>query len=60
MISGCIVSLEFCSTALLLPDLIAVFAERREQVPFSMAIGNGELMHECSPKYLRMGTAIMK
>ena len=22
---------------------------RREQVPFSMAIGNGELMHECFP-----------
>ena len=22
---------------------------RREQVPFSMAMGNGELMHECFP-----------
>ena len=30
------------------------------QVPFSMAIGNGELMHECFPKNLRMGTARMK
>ena len=30
---------------------------RREQVPFSMAIGNGELMHECFPKDPRMGTA---
>ena len=30
---------------------------RREQVPFSMAIGNGELMHECFPKHSRMGTA---
>ena len=30
---------------------------RREQVPFSMAIGNGELMHECFPKHPRMGTA---
>ena len=29
---------------------------RREQVPFSMAIGNGELMHECFPKHPRMGT----
>ena len=28
---------------------------RREQVPFSMAIGNGELMHECFPKHPRMG-----
>ena len=30
---------------------------RREQVPFSMAIGNRELMHECFPKHPRMGTA---
>ena len=30
---------------------------RREQVPFSMAIGNWELMHECFPKHPRMGTA---
>ena len=30
---------------------------RREQVPFSMAIGNGELMHECFPKHPRIGTA---
>ena len=29
-------------------------------VPFSMAIGNGELMHECFPKHLRMGTARIK
>ena len=32
----------------------------KKQVPFSMAIGNGELMHECFPKHLRMGTARMK
>ena len=25
-----------------------------------MAIGNGELMHECFPKHLRMGTSRMK
>ena len=30
---------------------------RREQVPFSKAIGNGELMHECFPKHPRMRTA---
>ena len=30
---------------------------RREQVQFSMAIGNGELMHECFHKHPRMGTA---
>ena len=32
----------------------------KTQVPFSMVIGNGELMHECFPKHLRMGTARMK
>ena len=30
---------------------------RENKVPFSMAIGNGELMHECFPKPSRMGTA---
>ena len=34
--------------------------ERKEEVPFSMAIGKGELMHECFPKHSRMGTARMK
>ena len=34
--------------------------ERNEEVPFSMAIGNGELMHERFPKHSRMGTARMK
>ena len=29
----------------------------KEQVPFSMAIEKEELMHECSPEHLRMGTA---
>ena len=33
---------------------------RSEQVPFSMAIENGELMNECFPKHLRMGTARLK
>ena len=42
------------------PDLIAVFVEQREQVPFSMAIRNVELVHECFKKHLRMGTAKMK
>ena len=35
-------------------------AERSEQVPFSMAIKNVELMQECFPKHLSMGTARMK
>ena len=34
--------------------------ERNEEVPFSMAIGNGELMQECFPKHSRMGKARMK
>ena len=32
----------------------------KNQVSFSMTIGNEELMHECFPKHLRMGTARMK
>ena len=32
----------------------------KRQVPFSMAIGNEELMHECFPKHSPMGTARMK
>ena len=34
------------------------FVSRKKKVPFRMAIGNGELMHECSPS--SMGTARMK
>ena len=30
-----------------------------EEVPFSMAIRNEELMHECFPKHSRMETARM-
>ena len=40
----------------LLPDLIAVFTERREPVLFSIDIGNVKLMHERFPKHLSMGT----
>ena len=29
------------------------FASRKKKVTFSMAIGNGELMHECFPKHSR-------
>ena len=32
----------------------------KKQVPFSMAIGNAELMNECFPKHSRMGTAGVK
>ena len=31
----------------------------KKQVPFSMAVGNVELMHECFPKHLHMGRARM-
>ena len=33
---------------------------RRNQVPFSMALGNGELAHECFHKHFRKGTTRMK
>ena len=48
----CLIALRF--------QLFIAFTERKKKVPFSMAIGNGELMHECFPKHLRMGTARMK
>ena len=34
--------------------------ERKNEVPFRMAIGNGELMHECFHKHSGMGTVRMK
>ena len=34
--------------------------ETKKEVPFTMATGNGELMHECFPKHSRMGKARMK
>ena len=34
--------------------------DRKKQVPFSMAIGNEELVHKCFPKHSLMGTARMK
>ena len=34
--------------------------KEKDEVPFSMAIENWELMHECFPKHSRMGTARMK
>ena len=48
----CLIALRF--------QLFIAFTERKNKVPFSVAIGHGELMHECFPKHLRMGTARMK
>ena len=48
----CLIELRF--------QLFIAFTERRKEVPFSMVIGNGEHMHACFPKHLRMGTARMK
>ena len=36
------------------------FASRKKQVPFSMAIGNAELVLECFPKHSLIGTARIK
>ena len=47
----CLIALRF--------QLFIAFTERKKKVPFSMAIGNGELMHECFPKHLRMGTVVV-
>ena len=48
----CLIELRF--------QLFIAFPERKKKVPFSMATGNGELVQECFPKHLRMGTARMK
>ena len=48
----CLIALRF--------QLFIAFTERKKKVPFSMAIGNGELVQECFHKHLRMGTARMK
>ena len=40
-------------------QLFIAFTERKK-VPFSVTIGNGELMHECFPKHLSMGKARTK
>ena len=39
---------------------LVVALSEKSKVPFSMAIGNGELMHECFPKHLRTETARTK
>ena len=40
-------------------DKSSTLPRGKKQVPFSMAIGNEELMHECFPKHLCMGTTRM-
>ena len=52
--------LEISWIGLQVQNVFTVIVERRKQVPFSMAIENGELMRECSPEHLRMGTARLK
>ena len=39
--------------------LVIVLSEKK-QAPFSMAIGNVKLMHECFPEHSRIGTTRMK
>lgn len=36
-------------------QLITAITEPRKQVPFSIVIGNEELVHEWSPQHLRLG-----
>ena len=39
---------------------LVVALSEKKLVSFSMAIGNGELMHKCFPKHSLMGTARTK
>ena len=41
-------------------QLFITFTEQKNKVPLSMAVGNGELIHECFPKHSQIGTARMK
>ena len=43
-----------------LPPKQGLFLLAKNKVPFSMAIRNWELVHECIPKHSRMGTVRMK
>ena len=38
----------------------SITEERQKQVPFSMAIENVELVHQCSHEHLRMDTVKLK
>ena len=40
--------------------LVSLAPKRKREVPFNMAILNGERVHECFPNKSRMGTATMK
>ena len=54
--------LEFLLMDLQVQNVFTVIVERREQVPFSMATENGELMHECCAweQPLRIRTSRLK
>ena len=57
---GCIIiiiTLSFWQSTLLPKDHLI---SQKKKVPFSMAIGNGELIHESFLKHVSMGTARMK
>ena len=53
-------NLEFSLIALHVQNVFTVLVERRVQVPFSMAIENGELVYECSPEHMRKETERFK
>ena len=41
-------------------NVFTVIVEQREQLPFSVAIENGKLMHECYSEHFGMETARLK
>ena len=54
------VVIDVLSNSTLLLDLIVVFAELQEQVPFRMTVGNLGLVYAYFPKHLFVGTAGIK
>ena len=55
-----LVSIEFSLIALCLEILLPFSQGKKEQMTFSVAIGNEDLPHECFRKHSHMGTASMK
>ena len=41
----------------MIPEIFTVFAEQREQVPVGRAMVDVELMYECYPQHMHMGTS---
>ena len=60
MISIVLVEHFVYSNCTALPERLAVFTEKREQVPFRIDMENVELVHLCCPQHLNVETSRIK